>query len=201
MLKLSTLIPHSCYLAYSGGSDSSTLLHFANHPKRSLTLLYVYYPDYQFADAELSFVRQTAYNKRLPLQVHIAQPCPPNTSREAWWSSQRNSIFQSLDKPVITAHTLDDALEWYIMTSTSGNMVGKLISITNRNVLRPLLFTTRSQVLQYLNKYNLTYFEDPTNLNVTIPRNNIRHNIIPNLLQTNPGIYTSLIKKYQSTSS
>lgn len=201
MFKLSIPIPHSCYLAFSGGSDSSALLHFANHPKRNLTLLYVYYPDYQFADTELAFVRQIASSKCLPLQVHIAQSCPPNTSKEAWWSSQRNSLFQSLDKPVITAHNLDDTLEWYIMTSTRGSMIGKLISITNKNVLRPLLFTTKSQILQYLNKYNLTYFEDPTNLDVTIPRNNIRHNVIPFLVQANPGIYTSLIKKYQFTSS
>jgi tRNA(Ile)-lysidine synthase len=38
-----------------------------------------------------------------------------------------------------------------------------IIYVVNRNILRPLLGTTKKQILEYANYHNLTYLTDPTN--------------------------------------
>jgi tRNA(Ile)-lysidine synthase len=188
-MKLAVPIPHKCYLAFSGGSDSSMLLHFMLHPKRDLTLLHVIYPDYINYKEELLFVTAVATKYNLPLVTYLATVTPKGKSKEHHWSNERNSLFQSLSAPVCTAHTLDDALEWFLLTATKGAMVGKYMSHTNGNVLRPLLLTTSKEVYSYIDNHSINCYTDNTNYDLTTPRNNIRHNILPNLLQVNPGIY------------
>lgn len=199
MFKFSCSLPHDCYLAFSGGSDSSALLHFlVSNPKRKVTLVHVVYEDYTLVTQELEYVTSTAKKLSLDILIHYVGRNHTNKSKEAYWSIQRNSFFQTLDKPVLTGHNLDDALEWYIMTSTKGDMVGKLMGVQNGNVYRPFLYTKKSVINSYIEKNNVEWFRDETNLDCSITRNEIRHNVIPSIVKVNPGVYTSLLNKYEN---
>lgn len=197
MIKFACSIPHDCYLAFSGGSDSSMLLHFLlSNPKRKVKLVYVVYNDYINKDDELKFVESVAKKHSLDLIIHNAESNPGNLTMEQHWSIQRNIFFNILDKPVLTGHNLDDALEWYLMTVIKGDMNGKQMPIINRNVMRPLLFTKKSNIISYIDRHEIEYFYDSTNGDTSITRNEVRHNIIPSLVKISPGIYNSLINKY-----
>lgn len=52
-----------------------------------------------------------------------------------------------------------------------------------------------SQIISnYIVSNSLNYYEDQTNLNLSIPRNYIRHVMMENIFKINPG-YLSMIKK------
>jgi tRNA(Ile)-lysidine synthase len=196
-MRLACKLPHDCYIAFSGGSDSSALTHFAlSHPKRKVALVYVVYQDFNHVDSELAYVTTAAKEYNLDLILYYAELNPGNLTKEQHWSIQRNKFFNTLDKPVLTGHNLDDALEWFMMTSTRGNMIGKLMPIINKNVQRPLLFTNKQTVMKYIDKHDIKYFYDITNSDTSIARNEIRHNVIPSLVKINPGVYRSLIRRY-----
>jgi tRNA(Ile)-lysidine synthase len=193
-------LPTDCYLAFSGGSDSSMALHFlTRNPLRKIKLLYIAYDDFEHTEKELSFVRNKAneYNLELVVKNIPSQPIDCKRSKEEYWSYERNMIFQKqMDKPVIVVHTLDDALEWYLMT-TFKTLNGKLIPPVNGNVVRPFILVLRSEVYDYLSRYNIEYFNDPTNQDSTFClRNHIRHNLVNDILKVNPGIYKTLTKMY-----
>jgi tRNA(Ile)-lysidine synthase len=56
-------------------------------------------------------------------------------------------------------------------------------------ILRPLLTTTKSEIITYAREHQVEYREDSTNTDTTYDRNRIRHDIIPVLESLNPSIH------------
>ena len=63
--------------------------------------------------------------------------------------------------------------------------------ISNR-IIRPLLFSTRQDIVRYCNKHRIIYREDMSNADTKYIRNKIRHQIIPVLKEINPSIEATL---------
>ena len=61
-------------------------------------------------------------------------------------------------------------------------------------IYRPLLNTTRAELLEYARKHNLTWCEDESNSDVKFARNKVRHEYLPHLEETNPGATMQLCK-------
>lgn len=182
--------PKDVYLAYSGGVDSVVMLHSLLRRKHNVTLLFVDHAN-EFSKHELSLLLSTAAHHNLPYVVFQIPPFDKSTSLEAFWSEHRNRIYQSMDKPVVVCHHLDDSLEWYLMSTFQGTT--KIMDPVNRNVLRPMLTTTKKTILEYANKYNLTYLTDPTNLDPDFNlRNKVRLQLVENVKACFPGIYTTV---------
>ena len=59
---------------------------------------------------------------------------------------------------------------------------------------RPLLNTTRAELLGYAREHNLTWCEDESNTDVKFARNKVRHEWLPQLEQSNAGAATQLCK-------
>jgi tRNA(Ile)-lysidine synthase len=60
--------------------------------------------------------------------------------------------------------------------------------------VRPLLFASRKEIIEYCKKNSLVYREDSSNENTEIQRNKIRHKVIPMLEELNPSFRDGLIK-------
>ena len=58
-------------------------------------------------------------------------------------------------------------------------------------ILRPLLTTTKSEILEYARENQVEYREDSSNMDTTYDRNRIRHDIIPVLESLNPSIHNT----------
>lgn len=95
---------------------------------------------------------------------------------------------------VFTAHNRDDNAETVLYRVIKGTgLVGlKGISQKRNYFYRPLLKTTRAEIVDYCNQNNLTPNNDSSNADTTYRRNYLRLNVIPALERINPSVKDSL---------
>lgn len=168
------------------------MAHLAMRMNRDICLVYFNHGDF-VSDFELETVEKFAYTHKLPLYSWNNDDVESSTSREKSWRDARYKVFHSLDGPIATGHNLDDAVEWYMLTCLRGR--GEFMEYSNKNVIRPLILTKKTDIYKYAETYGIDWYEDPSNLNVEwTSRNRIRHNILPECLKINPGLY-SIVKK------
>ena len=86
---------------------------------------------------------------------------------------------------VAVAHTKDDQAETFLLRLLRGAGARGLAAIHPRagRVIRPLIDLERGALREYLAAHGEAFREDATNADVSIPRNRVRHELIP-LLQT-----------------
>ncbi|MGQ9661970.1 MAG: tRNA lysidine(34) synthetase TilS [Kiritimatiellia bacterium] len=193
----------------SGGADSVALL-LALHalvPRLGLRLT-VAHLDHglrgQKAREDAGFVRHLA--ERLGLPCVISRARVRETARRYGISIEmaarksRYLFFFSSARRVganvlTTAHTADDQAETLLLHLCRGAGLRGLGGIKptshwNRlRVVRPMLGVSRQEVLAFLRRNRVEWREDETNLDLTILRNCVRHEILP-LLESklNPRI-------------
>ena len=88
---------------------------------------------------------------------------------------------------VAVAHTRDDQAETVILRLARGAGSSGLAAMAPRrdHVIRPLLDVTRSELQDFLRAMQETWREDATNLDRAIPRNRVRHEVMPELRAIN----------------
>ena len=186
-------IPERCYLAFSGGVDSSVLLDLLVRKKTVRFSLVISTNSSEWSGVELEFAREASKRNQIPLLNHHISTSPSNTSLESHWSRERKSYFESLDGPVLTAHHLDDAVEWYILSTMRGR--SEVMPLVSGNVQRPLLLTTKDHIRQHATNNSLTWLEDPyTDGTANGLRLKMREKLMPNLLEVFPGAHKVVAK-------
>lgn len=195
MIRLLCKIPDGAYLACSGGIDSMVVLNFLLNARRDITPIYIDHRTPHGAEAK-AFMRRECCRLGIDSRyVSIdTREARDGLSPEEYWRNERYRIFNSLDKPVITAHHLNDAIEWWVMSSLHGQ--SKLIPVQNKNVLRPFLTTSKSSIIKWAKDKKIRYIDDPSNLSREHRRNVVRHDMMPHILEINPGIETVIRKMY-----
>ena len=115
---------------------------------------------------------------------------------------ERYAFFRTLMREegasfVAVAHTRDDQAETLLLRLLRGAASAGLAAMRPRSgdVLRPLLAASRAQVLAHLEARGLPYRVDPTNADLGIPRNRVRHELIPYLeSRFNPRLREALAR-------
>lgn len=97
---------------------------------------------------------------------------------------------------IAVAHNLNDNIETLIINLTRGTGISGLTGIRPvvNNIIRPLLFATRSEIEIYCNKHHINFREDRSNTDTKYTRNKIRHLVIPILKEINPSIENTLFE-------
>lgn len=126
------------------------------------------------------------------VQIHsVGQLSRDKTAKESpeeFFRHQRYQFFdQFTDMPVVTCHHLNDQVETFYLSSLTGKI--RRIPYRRGNFVRPFLNVTKAEILEYATRKQVQWVEDKTNLDPTIPRNNIRLNVIPALERINPSFY------------
>jgi len=198
-------------VAVSGGADSVALLRALLELREELGIVLsvahfhhgIRGPE---ADADQQFVADLTTH--FGLLLHSGSGDAPAYARERRLSMEtaarelRHIWFaqllanQKLDK-IATAHTLDDQAETVLMRVLRGSGGSGLSGIapwhSEKNLIRPLLQTSRHQVEEYLRNLKQPWREDSSNLNPAHTRNRIRHELLPHLAQDfNPAIRQNL---------
>ncbi|MDR3122986.1 MAG: tRNA lysidine(34) synthetase TilS [Treponema sp.] len=98
--------------------------------------------------------------------------------RHAAWNAEARRVGAA---KILVAHTRDDLLETVLMRVLRGSGPAGLAAMPREKgrVLRPLLETTRSDVLAYLEERGVSYRVDSTNADPAFLRNRIRLKLIP----------------------
>ncbi|MCX7704422.1 MAG: tRNA lysidine(34) synthetase TilS [Planctomycetota bacterium] len=181
-------------LAVSGGADSSAMAHiFSEYKKKnrriSLFVCHVHHHIRSNAERDAEVARDIAQRIRSPFILrHLT---PPERPTESWAREARYRVlFETALKlgcsTVATAHTMDDQAETIIMRIIRGAGVDGLKGILLKSspfesvtLVRPLLCFRKSELREYAEKHSLPVVLDPSNYDVKILRNRIRHHLIP----------------------
>lgn len=98
---------------------------------------------------------------------------------------------------IAVAHTADDRAESVLLNIIRGAGTTGLGSIrpVRGNVVRPLIETTRNDVMAYIEEHGLPFRIDETNTDIRYARNRVRHELIPLLKEHyNPRVIDSLTR-------
>lgn len=106
--------------------------------------------------------------------------------RYSWFNEIANK--QNYSK-IATAHHLNDSVETILLNLSKKTGLKGLtgIPVKNKNIIRPLLFASKQEILDYSKKNNLTYRTDHTNFENDYQRNKIRNIIIPEFEKITPA--------------
>ena len=185
-------VPDKLYVACSGGVDSVATAAILSE-WRDVTLLHFSHIDHAH-DQELETVAEVANHLGLKLLTTRQTENQIPGNKEAQWRNARYDWFHSLALPVATGHTLDDAVEWYMMTCLRGR--GEYMHHRNRNVFRPFLLTEKNRLVEYCKYRNLTWWEDPGNHNPEFSlRSRVRCKLIPAAYNCEPGLKNMIKRK------
>ena len=192
------LLPHGSRVAValSGGADSVALL-FALREITGAEGVHVVgavHLNHQLrgadADQDEAFCRDLACALALPFDVErvdVAQRARDTAvSLEHAAHTERYAFFDRAAArlgatAVAVAHTKDDQAETFLLRLLRGAGPRGLSGMHPRTglVVRPLLETSRSDVRDFLRGRQIAFREDASNADLAIPRNRIRHELMP----------------------
>lgn len=97
---------------------------------------------------------------------------------------------------IATAHHLRDLVETILLWLIRGAGREGLLGFEEKegNIVRPLYLAKRQEIEEYVKLKGESWVEDSTNYNLEIPRNLIRHRIIPKMKKINPNLEESLLR-------
>lgn len=214
------LEPGKYVIAVSGGIDSVSLLHALSRlPEVELVVAHFDHGIRQDSLDDRVFTGSLAEKYGSPF-VYEAGKLGPSTSeataRTARYEFLNQVKREHMAQAIVTAHHQDDVLETAIINLLRGTGRKGLSSLTSREGLeRPLLWFSKTEILDYAQQNNLQWREDSTNADETYLRNYIRLQVLPrfdkksrnellNILEssakTNDAIDTLLVKQLQSQS-
>lgn len=207
----------SICIAYSGGIDSSVLLH-ASHVvcKQTGHSLKVLHIDHQLHEDSKQWSQHCSEQCRL-FDIQIDTICvdlePFNhhgiegAAREARYQAFETVL--NKDDVLFTAHHADDQIETVLLQLFRGSGVNGLAgcaqtrAIGKALLVRPLLTISREQIKNYAEEHQLQWLDDPSNNSLAHDRNYLRHEVMPLLHARWPGLRETMGRssQWQSESS
>jgi tRNA(Ile)-lysidine synthase len=195
MINLACKIPVDVALACSGGKDSMSALEFLIRGRRNVTVAYFNH-DTEHGDEAEDFLKDFCQTHTLGFVTARYKHDPSHSKpTEATWRDARYDFFKTLGMPVITAHHLKDAVEWWMFSSLRGNPSLIAPKRDDIPVLRPFITTHPDELHKHFCEYS--FVEDPTNKEIEYTRNFIRHEMLGPALRVNPGLYTTIRNMYK----
>ncbi|HEV2832316.1 MAG TPA: tRNA lysidine(34) synthetase TilS [Hanamia sp.] len=119
--------------------------------------------------------------------------------RYKWFEEVAGSEYQvagSGNEPwIVTAHHANDNIETLLMNFFKGTGIKGLQGILPRqgNIIRPLLFAKKEEILQFARENNLSFVEDSSNSSDKYTRNYFRHQLIPAIQKVFPQVQENLL--------
>jgi tRNA(Ile)-lysidine synthase len=184
------LIPHSSLLiqkrnllAFSAGIDSSALFFLLIENGIPFDIAIVDYGLRVQSKEEVGLAKTLA--QKYDLRCFSTKAPQFDSHFEAQARKFRYDFFESLIKEhgydnLLTAHQLNDQLEWLLMRLSKGAGVSELLGlepVSHREgytLLRPLLSYSKEELLEYLKVHDHPYFIDESNTDETYERNAFR---------------------------
>jgi len=150
------------------------------------------------SDQDEAFVRQLALKydkpiycksfktKKIASERGISIEMAARDLRYEWFEEIRKNHHYDW---VVVAHHLDDQAETFFLNLARGTGISGLTGMkaVNGKVVRPLLFTTRKEIQQFVLENDLAYREDSSNALTGFQRNKIRLQVLPLMEELNPS--------------
>lgn len=203
-------------VAYSGGLDSTVLLHLAQSYASArdipLRAFHVHHGLSPHADKWMHHCTRECERLGVPIDTRFLQlPATPGEGVEQAARHARYAALGALAREhgvrlLLTAHHQDDQAETVLLQLLRGagvagisgmqnvNKAGALLANGDLWMGRPLLELTRLQLEQWALQHELTWVEDESNADTRYTRNKLRHAVMPALAQGFPGYQQRLAR-------
>lgn len=196
-------------VGFSGGSDSSALLHFLigkfgheniyaahlNHEIRGGDA----YSDEKFAINTCAKYNIKIFTERrnVPEIAGKLKQSIEEAGREVRYDFfMRICALLGGNIKTATAHIASDNTESVLINLARGTGLGGLggIAPINHNIIRPLLLCDKPDILEYCQGNNIDFIEDKTNKDESYTRNFIRHSVAAKLKERYAGLDGNIIR-------
>ena len=195
-------------IGLSGGPDSMCLLSILeNLPiKLNIVCAHINHNIRKESEEEASFLKDYCANKNITFEyTKFAKKSADSDYTEAELREMRYQYFAEIIKKhnakyLFTAHHGDDLIETILMRITRGSNIkgyaGFQIATDKKTyqIIKPLIYMTKDEVLDYNKKNNIPSFTDVTNTSTKYTRNRYRQNILPFLKEENKNIHMKYLK-------
>ena len=193
-------------VAYSGGPDSTALLHMlCEYAKQYGGLIYAAHVNHGIrgaeADRDEKFCQSVA--NQLGIRLFVLHTDVPRLAKESGESIETaariaryrffDRIMQQYEIPLLaTAHNAEDNLETMLFHMLRGSGLNGICGIPATRscaggvLVRPILSLTRAEILTYCEANGLSYVTDSTNTDTDFTRNRLRAEVLPALLAIQP---------------
>ena len=198
-------------LAISGGIDSSVLLHLFLQIPCEIAIAHCNFKlRADESNADEAFILELAQKFKVPFfsvsfdtkkiakERKISIQMAARDLRYQWLEDIRKA--KGFDF-IATAHHMDDSIETLLLNLTNGCGIRGLHGILAKNdetkIIRPLIFATKQEIVEYAQKNNISFREDSSNKSVKYSRNLIRQRIVPILKSINPSLEQSFAQNFK----
>ena len=203
-------------VAFSGGGDSTALLHATCSLQAELGLrvfaFHIHHGLASDADAWLAHCREQAEAFGATFDAEHVEPSRQRGSIEATARTLRYAALTALCRRhrcflLTTAHHEDDQAETVLLNLLRGAGVGGLAATARQRrlddvlLLRPLLDLSARTLREHLVVHGLRHVDDPSNTDRRFTRNAIRHEVMPVLRRLVPTIASRLARTASHASS
>ena len=198
-------------IALSGGGDSVCLLRVLLALRERLHLrLFAAHYNHQLRGAESmrdeQFVRDLCVSLDIPVTTasgNVARMAKcsgrsiEETAREMRYAFLELIAEKVGAHKIATGHHADDNAETVLLHLTRGAGLRGLAGIPPKRgqIVRPLLSTSRQEILDYLAHLGQDFVEDGTNQDTAYRRNAIRHLVMPVLQEQNPNLLQTISRQ------
>ena len=195
-------------IANSGGPDSmallSLLLKYREKVTFNIVCAHVNHKVRLESDDEELFVQSYCKSNNVLFECMKIKEYD-NSNFEAYARNKRYNFFDEIVKKynakvLFTAHHGDDLMETILMRIVRGSSLkgysGFMMKVNKGSykLVRPLVYTTKDEILKYLNDNNIKYVIDKSNNNLEYTRNRYRHNILPYLKKEDKNVHLKFLK-------
>jgi tRNA(Ile)-lysidine synthase len=170
-------------LAFSGGVDSTALFFLLVEQNIPFDIAIVNYNTRKQSKQEVVYALSLALKYKKQCFIHDVQLASSNfeyKARQARYEFFEELIDEYEYETLLTAHQLNDKLEWFFMQLSRGAGLSELLGLneklekSNYTILRPLLNISKSTLETYLNERQIKYFYDESNKDTSFMRNYFR---------------------------
>ncbi len=186
----------SVWAAFSGGLDSTVLLHRLKQSGLPVKALHVNHHLQPAANRWVDHCREFCTQLGVPIYILDVKIDPNDPGGpEAAARAARYESFLTLMRPgdcLATAHHLDDQAETVLLRLLRGAGVAGLAAMrvqakfAQGTLWRPLLRQSRATLREYAERHGLSWIEDPHNLDPRYARSFLRNEIFPRFAQRWP---------------
>ena len=196
-------------IAVSGGKDSMALLHSMDKTAHRLNIaIDAVHVNHHLRDdsyEDQALVEKTCTKLKINLIIDHLDPATKlkGESLEMWARTHRYRSLERIRKEInvdwiFTAHHGNDQIETILLHLSQGTGISGLRGIHDiqGHILRPLLGFSRVDIDQYADEMNISWVDDSSNADETIPRNYLRRNIVKLWEKSD----SNLVKAFQEVS-
>lgn len=189
------------WVAYSGGLDSTVLLHQLDQSRKEvpyiLRAVHIHHGLNPKANDWQQHCESICRDLNVELTVHKLDLSSSHENVEERARDLRYEFFASLlqeNDCLLTGHHQDDQAETVLLQLTRGAGPKGLSAMPEKNVLgkgfllRPFLNMARDELLSYAREHQLQWIDDDSNENTRFTRNFMRQEILPILKQRWPNV-------------